>query len=94
MLIKPDGSIKATASAEEGDDSWLSTIRGKCAASNFLLVATDEGIVRIEPDQGRLVEIKKFPDTEPFVDTSCHLFVGHDGLYVVDRQEIRILKIR
>lgn len=33
-------------------------------------------------------------DTEPFVDASCRLLVGPEGLLVVDRSEIRRLEIR
>jgi len=93
-LIRPDGSVTASAEALVGDDSWLGTVRGKCAAGHFLLAATDEGIVRVEADGDRLVQTKAFPDTEPFVDSSVALHVGHHGLYVVGRREIRILKIR
>lgn len=92
-VIRRDGSIEASAEAKEGDDSWLSSIRGKCAAGNFLLTATDDGIIRVEADGNRLVKSREFPDTEPFVNEGCELHAGKGGLYVVDRQEIRILKI-
>jgi tRNA A-37 threonylcarbamoyl transferase component Bud32 len=47
-LVRPDGSVEATAQAEAGDNSWLGHLRGKCAANDFLLAATDDGIVRVE----------------------------------------------
>lgn len=93
FIIRPDGLIEAKAEAELGDGSWLGTLRGKCAAGNFLLATTDEGIVRAEPNYGRIEKAKEFPDTEPFVDTSCHLFPGNEGLYVVGKREISLLKI-
>jgi hypothetical protein len=34
-----------------------------------------------------------FPDTAACVDSSCHLFAGQQGMYVVDRQNIYILTI-
>lgn len=92
-VIKPDGSIEAIAKSDKGESNWLSNIRGKCAAGSFLLSATDEGIVRVEPDRGQIVQTRDFPDTEPFVNANCHLFPGKGVLYVVDRQEIRTLKI-
>lgn len=92
--IRPDGSVDATAEAESGDGSWLSHIRGGCAAGNFLLVPTDDGLVRVEPDGQRLVVTQEFPDTEPFVDAGCQLLAGHDGVYVVGSREIRRLQIR
>jgi H/ACA ribonucleoprotein complex subunit 3 len=93
MIIKSNGDIKATAEATDGDGSWLGTIRGKCAAGNFLLAATDDGIVRVEPVGGNLDVIKDFPDTEPFIDAGCHLFPGRGCLYVVSRRSIKSLKI-
>ena len=93
MIILPDGSIEATAEAEQGDGSWLSTLRGKCAAGNFLLAATDGGVVRVEPDNGQIRKTKEFPDTEPFVDGGCHLFPCQEGLYVVSKHEVSMLKI-
>jgi hypothetical protein len=92
-VIQPDSAVIATAQAERGDGSWLGTLRGKCAAGSFLLVATDDGIVRVEPHQGQILLTKEFPDTEPFVDSSCHLFVNQEGLHVIGRQEIRLLKV-
>jgi H/ACA ribonucleoprotein complex subunit 3 len=94
FVIKYDGTIEATHEAEANDGSWLSTLRGKCLAGKFALAATDDGIVRLETQYGKIVETKKFPDTEPFVDSSKHLFPGKDGLYVVGNRDITILKIR
>lgn len=93
-VIKQDGSIEAIAAGEVGDGSWLSTLRGKCAAGNFLLAATDEGIIRVEPNNGKITVVKTFPDTEPFVDSNCHIFPGKQGLYAVTAKEIRLLKIK
>ncbi len=92
-LIRPDGVIEATTEAEANDGSWLGSIRGKCAAGNFLLAATDEGIVRCEADRHAINAVREFPDTEPFVDSASQLFAGKHGLYVVNRKEIYILKI-
>jgi H/ACA ribonucleoprotein complex subunit 3 len=94
-VIKPDGSIEATAEAESGDGSWLGTIRGKAAAGNFLLAATDDGVVRVEPDgSGGIAVTKAFPDTEPFVDAGCILHIGRRGLYVISKHEITVLKLQ
>ncbi len=92
-VIMPDGNIDAVAEAEEGDGSWLSGIRGKTAAANFLLASTDDGIVRVEPENGAVVVTKEFPDTEPFVDSRSHLFVGRGCLFAVSGREICSLKI-
>ena len=92
-LIRPDGTVEASAEAESGDDSWLARLRGKCAAGHFLMVATDEGLVRVERSGDQLVVSKEFPDTEPFVDAGCHLFPCKEGIYAVDQHEVRLLKI-
>ena len=93
VIIKSTGEIKATAEAREGDGSWLGSIRGKCAAGKFLLSATDDGIVRVEPNNGSISVVKEFPDTEPFVESGCHLFPGNNGLYITSRNTIKCLKI-
>ncbi|MFH1098782.1 MAG: hypothetical protein V1723_02600 [Candidatus Uhrbacteria bacterium] len=93
-VIRSDGSVEATTESPVGDGSWLGTrIRGNAAAGNFLLAATDDGIVRVEPQNGTILETKRFPDTEPFVDAASRLFVTKDGVAAVGRQEITVLKM-
>ncbi len=92
-VIHSDGSVEATAEAPDGDGTWLGTIRGKCAAGNFLLCATDDGIVKVEPNNGHITVTKEYPDTEPFVDSQSNLFPGSEGLYVARRREIIRLTI-
>ncbi|HBI34254.1 MAG TPA: hypothetical protein DEA43_02150 [Candidatus Moranbacteria bacterium] len=92
-LIEASGKVLSTAETEKGSDHWLGNIRGSCAINKFLLVPTDEGIVRVEEDNSQLTEVKKFPDTESFVDSSSFLYPGADGLYVIRRQEIIRLKL-
>ncbi|MCL1470217.1 hypothetical protein [Argonema antarcticum] len=92
-IIRSDGSIEGTAAAKAGDNSWLSTLHGKFAAGNFLLAATDDGIVRVASQNGQIIQTKEFPDTEPFVDANSHLFASQQGLYVVKSQQILMLKI-
>lgn len=93
FLVDKNGNVLAEAEAEDGDGSWLGTIRGKCAFNRFLLAATDEGIVRVEQDGKNLIKTREFPDTEPFINTGAHLFPGKEGVYVVDRKVITLLKI-
>jgi tRNA A-37 threonylcarbamoyl transferase component Bud32 len=92
-VIKADGSLEATATANAGDGSWLGTLSGKCAAGNFLLAATDDGLVRVETSGGAIMKTREFPDTEPFVDSGCHLYAGRRGLYVVEPRKITVLSI-
>ena len=92
-VIRSDGSVEATASAEAGDGSWLGTIRGKVALGNFLLTATDEGIVRTDIDSGQLSLSREFKDTEPFVDSGTQLFPGNGGVYAVSSNQVTLLKI-
>ncbi|WP_437680255.1 hypothetical protein [Sorangium sp. So ce131] len=93
VVVREDGAVEAAADAEAGDGSWLGALTGKCAASGFLLSATDAGVVRIEARGGALVEARQFPGTEPFVSQSSRLFVGPEGLFVVDAQTITLLRI-
>ena len=43
--------------------------------------------------QGSIVVASTFPDAEPFVDAASVLLAGDDGLYVVGRQEITLLRL-
>lgn len=93
ILLDISGNILAENRADQGDGTWLGNLRGKCAAGKFLFGATDDGVVRLEASAGSIVTTREFPDTEPFVNAGCHLFAGTEGIYVIDRQEIRLLKI-
>jgi len=93
-VIGKNGQVEATAVTERGDGSWLSTIRGKCAAGNFLFCGTDEGIVRVELQEGKLQLAQTFPDTEPFVNSDSQLFAAKEGIYVVSRHDITHIQIQ
>jgi tRNA A-37 threonylcarbamoyl transferase component Bud32 len=101
VVIQADGSVAATAEARSDTDHWLAIVGKKqaiasapdCAIANFLLAATDEGIIRVELQQGQLIHTKTFADTEPFVDSSCRLLPANDGLYIVNHQSIQLLKL-
>jgi tRNA A-37 threonylcarbamoyl transferase component Bud32 len=93
VLLRRNGEVVATAETDQGDGSWLGEIRGKCASGTYLFSVTDDGIVRLESSGPSIVKSAEYPDTEPFVHAGCHLFPGKNGLHVVDRSEIRLLKI-
>lgn len=92
-VVGRDGGVLATAEADEHDGSWLGSLRGKTAAAGFLLAPTDEGVVRVEPDNGMITVTRKFPDTDHFVDSASHLHADASGLIVVGSKEITRLKI-
>ncbi len=93
FLIGKNGAVEAENAAEEGDGSWLSSIRGKCAAGKLLFAATDKGIARLEADKGKITVTREFPDTESFVDERSLLFPDRAGIYVVRTREIKLLKM-
>jgi len=93
-IIKENGTILGTASATAGDGSWLGTIRGKMVDGNYLLTATDDGIVRVQPNgQGQIEVTQEFPDTEPFVDSTNYLLPGQNGLTVLKSKEVWTIRI-
>jgi hypothetical protein len=92
-VVDASGDVLATAQADAGDGSWLGALGGKCAAGGFLLSATDAGLVRVEVKAGAIVETRRFPDAEPFVDGASRLFAGRERLFAVSDQEIRSLRI-
>ncbi len=87
-VIDRIGTILGSAEADDGDGSWLGTLRGKCAVGSFLLSATDDGIVRVEVDGKTLVVTKEFPDTKGFVHSGNHIVPGNGGLYAIGGNEI------
>jgi H/ACA ribonucleoprotein complex subunit 3 len=93
QVIQPDGRVIASATAERGDGSWLGSLRGKCAFGHELLAVAEEGIVRVACQQGQLLVIKSFPDTEPFVDPDSQLFTGDGGIWVIRSQSIQHLQM-
>ena len=92
-LLNHQGHVLATAQGQPGDGSWLDRLHGKSAAGHGLLVPLDEGIGRVELQQGCLHLSTVFTATEPFVNSHITLFAGHDGLYGVDRQHILQFKL-
>ncbi len=94
QVINSLGEIEATEECENGDGSWLGKIRGKLPISNFVLSATNDGIVRAEIINGRIVPTKEFPDTEPFVDENSFLLPSSNGIYVIRKKEILSMIIR
>ncbi len=94
FLIRHDGIVEAQTETEADDGSWLGTLRGKCAIGDFLLVATDDGIVRVKASGGTIAVEKEFPDSARFVHTGRHLFLDKVGLMVVGSREIWRLVIK
>lgn len=92
-VLDRQGRLVGEAEAEEGDGSWLGTLRGKTAAGGFLLCPTDDGIKRVEAVPSVHVS-REFPDTEPFVSSDTQLFAASDGVYAVGRHEVTRLQIR
>lgn len=78
---------------EDAGSGILGEIRGKCAFGKYLFMVTDEGLCRLEVVGGVIQKTAEYPDAEPFVHSGCHLFPAKNGLHVVDRSEIRVLKM-
>lgn len=93
-VVNRDGTVEAQAEADQGDGSWLGTLRGKLATANYLLASTDDGLIRVEVQNGSIIETQKFPDTTPFVDSESHIFPSEGGIYVVGSNEISLLSIK
>jgi H/ACA ribonucleoprotein complex subunit 3 len=93
VVITKAGVAHGLAEAEAGDSSWLGSIHGKCASGAVLFSVTDDGLVRLGSDGTAIAKTAEFPDAEPFVHSGCSLFPAKGGLYIVDRQEIRLIKI-
>ncbi|MGK7923403.1 MAG: hypothetical protein AB4080_25730 [Trichodesmium sp.] len=90
-VIAQNGDIIAMTETPKTDNSWFSNLRGKFAFNNCLLAATDEGIIRLEIQNGDIMKTKDFPETEPWVNSSSYLFPSSQGIYVVNSKEIYLM---
>lgn len=91
-VIAPTGQVLAQADVGE----WTAGISPICphwAVEDALLVATDEGIMRVQVEQGQLMVRRLFPETEPFVQMGCQLLAAPQGLYTVGSQTIQLLQL-
>jgi hypothetical protein len=93
VSIRADGTLEAAAEAVTGDGSWLGAIHAVAPAGTLLFAATDAGIVRVETAGSRLLATRTFLETEPFVHSGCRLLPAPEGLYVIDRDEVRLLRM-
>jgi len=93
-VIDQKGNVIAQEEAEKNDDHWLGSIRGNYASANWLLIPTDDGIVRMEVSSGQIFQAATFPDTEPFVDSGIHLLAASDGLYLIKRSKMQRMEIK
>jgi H/ACA ribonucleoprotein complex subunit 3 len=105
-VISSLGELVASDTSDQHQDHWLTQLGQSlsadpcpfCAVDNFLLAATDAGIVRIQigqaaSSQGYLARTKVFPATEPLVDASCRLLASSQGLWVIHDKQIQVLQI-
>ena len=96
QVIGSKGELEAHAVYQKGslhqESSWLGALGGMCAIKNVLLAATDEGLIRLETEQDRIVKTRDFPDTEPFLNSGVELLCSEEGVYVVGPKEIHLLK--
>ena len=92
-ILSPNGELVATIASPLGDRAWLTNIHGGSAIGNWLFVPTDEGIARVEVNNGQIMITKTFPETEPYVDSGCSLIVASQGIYVIHTQKILQLQL-
>jgi H/ACA ribonucleoprotein complex subunit 3 len=92
-VLRPTGELVATLAVQKGDLAWLTNIHGGSAIANWLFVPTDEGIARVEAQNGQIMITKTFPETESYVDSGCSLIVASQGIYVIHTQKILQLQL-
>ncbi|MEM8604879.1 MAG: hypothetical protein AAGF24_13715 [Cyanobacteria bacterium P01_H01_bin.121] len=102
IVIGRTGEVLAIAKAKPTDEHWLAKLAPQqqawdtspyLALRDFLLAASDDGILRIELQGQQLHLAKIFTDTEAFVATGDRLLPGPQGIYVVSRTQIRLLQL-
>jgi H/ACA ribonucleoprotein complex subunit 3 len=92
-LLKKDGTVIASTEALAESSRFTKNIRAKVLGGQKIITATDDGLLLVIPDNGRLVESKLFTDTEPFVNEGSEIYTNADGIYVISEKEILLLRL-
>jgi hypothetical protein len=93
IVYDKNGNLIASKEDISGDGSWLSSIRGKTVFSNFLLSATDDGIIQLKVENSQIVIKNSYPDTSSYVESGSNIAITNDGVYVIDNKEITLLRL-
>jgi hypothetical protein len=88
VVLGRNGDVLGQLEAPANSNSWLANVHGRCAAGDLLLCPTDDGVIRVELQNGAPTETRVFSDAEPFVDASCSLIAAARGLCVVSPKKI------
>ncbi|CAN5533761.1 hypothetical protein BH10CYA1_BH10CYA1_17730 [soil metagenome] len=100
-LIDSNGKrLAASKTVADGDDSWLGSIDGKCAALlpapggkiEALLSVTADGVVLVQQSGVKLSGSSAFEGTATLVNADDNLFYSPDGLYAWNSNSIRLIK--
>jgi hypothetical protein len=85
------GADAAILAADPIDAPWLAGIHGACAVGPHLFVPTDDGVARVEIQQGTVVQTRTFAETAPLVSAADRLVLAPGGLDAIRRRDaIRI----
>ena len=87
-LFAADGSLRAEATGPSTQRMFAGA-RGRALLHGRVVAATDEGLLSLKADGGRLIEGTLFADAEPFVSAGDELYPQSDGsLYAVGTREV------
>jgi len=97
--IDDNGNVQAVAWAEDGDNSWLGSLRGKTVATyqvnglpvDTLLASTADGVVQVQCLNNRLKQTKVYANTENLVSAGENILFSPEGLYVIDSHRIDLI---
>ncbi|MBX7138052.1 MAG: hypothetical protein K1X83_08720 [Oligoflexia bacterium] len=100
-LIDRLGAVIDTLEAKDTEDSWLNEVGGRCTATfkglggsvHALFVVNGDELIRIDEREGRITVGARFPDTKGLIASDEELLMGREGLFVVNRREIRLLTL-
>lgn len=93
IVYDKQGKIQATKEEISSVDSWLTSIRGKTVYGDFLMSATDSGIVQLKVENSQIIVKNSYPDTASYVDDESIIHLSNEGIYVVDYKEITLLQL-
>lgn len=102
FLVSSDGSLIDSREGEENDGTWLGMLGTKCAVTlkgsqgpaHCLFALSDKGLMRIQEVSGSIQEGAEFSDTVGLITPEDSLFMAREGLYLVNRAEVRLMSIK
>ncbi|MNM64918.1 hypothetical protein D3C81_763340 [compost metagenome] len=91
-LIDSKGNVISSL-VDNSSNRILSSIHGKVLGGDKVLTSSDDGIIALTNNTGRLEEAKIFTDTAPFIESGLRMIAVPEGIYTIASNKVSLIKI-